>query len=165
MKKVFAVWIFQIVFCAAVGLHVSKIEHFVEVPPVTMTICRLIAGLLLQMIINSEVENGLKIMKYQVNHYWKFKNGGLAYSAGLLQVFSAVLIAIINYAVITVSDNVLDLAKDFTALIIIAEIDNQFAEQSKESLVRDAVENTNSEYAKLFKIETTSSFDARRGAN
>ena len=80
------------------------------------------------MIINSEVENGLKIMKYQVNHYWKFKNGGLAYWAGILQVLSAVLIALINYAVITVSGNVLDLAKDFTALIIIAEIDNQFAE-------------------------------------
>ena len=89
-----------------------------------MTICRLIAGILLQMIINSEVQNGLSIMKYSVNHYWKFRYGGLAYTAGLLQVLASVLIAIINYSVITVSETVLDLAKDFTALVIIAEIDN-----------------------------------------
>ena len=64
------------------------------------------------------------MMKYTTNHYWKFKYGGLAFTAGLLQVLSTVLIAIINYAVITVSKTVLELAKDFTALVIIAEIDN-----------------------------------------
>ena len=39
-------------------------------------------------------------------------------------MLSAILIALINYAVITASEDVLELAKDFTALIIIAEIDN-----------------------------------------
>ena len=38
-------------------------------------------------------------------------------------MLSAILIALINYAVITASEDVLELAKDFTALIIIAEID------------------------------------------
>ena len=71
-------------------------------------------------------------MKYSVNHYWKFKYAGLAYLSGLLQVLSAILIALINYAVITASEDVLELAKDFTALIIIAEIDNQFAGLSRE---------------------------------
>ena len=124
MKKLIAVWIFQIVFCGAIFMYVLEQDHFKDVPTVTMTICRLIAGLLLQMIINSEVQNGLSIMKYSVNHYWKFRYNGLAYTAGLLQVLASVLIAIINYSVITVSESVLDLAKDFTALVIIAEIDN-----------------------------------------
>ena len=112
------------VFCGAIFKYVLTQSTFVEVPSSMMTICRLIAGILMQMIINNEVQRGLSIMKYSVNHYWKFKYGGLAYTSGILQVLSAVLIAIINYAVITASDNVLDLAKDFTALIIIAEIDD-----------------------------------------
>ena len=33
-------------------------------------------------------------------------------------------VAIVNYFVITISDNVLDLAKDFTALLIIGEFDD-----------------------------------------
>ena len=102
-------------------------------------------------------------MKYSVNHFWKFKYGGLAYTSGVLQVLSAVLIAVINYAVITASENVLDLAKDFTALIIIAEIDDQFANLSKEESVKDALEKP--EYSTLFKIETTTSVDAWRRAN
>ena len=81
----------------------------------------------------------------------------------MLQVLSAILIAIVNYYVITSSEDVLELAKDFTALIIIAEIDNQFADLSREEEVKEALEN--SEYAKLFKIETTSSLDARKYAN
>ena len=52
---------------------------------------------------------------------------------------STVLIAIINYAVISVSGTVLELAKDFTALVIIAEIDNQLANLTKGSLVTEAL--------------------------
>ena len=37
-----------------------------------------------------------------------------------------VLISLINYAVIATSETVLDVAKDFTALIIIAEFDDIF---------------------------------------
>ena len=78
-------------------------------------------------------------------------------------MLSAIFIALINYAVITSSEDVLELAKDFTALIIIAEIDNQFAGLSREETVKDALENP--DYATLFKIETTSSLDARKHAN
>ena len=54
----------------------------------------------------------------------------------MLQVLSAVLIAIINYFVITISDNVLDLAKDFTALMVIAEFDD-FMSKASETYARN----------------------------
>ena len=38
-----------------------------------------------------------------------------------------VLISLINYSVIAASESVLDVAKDFTALMIIAEFDDIFA--------------------------------------
>ena len=72
------------VFCGAIFKYVMTQSQFVGVPTPTMTLCRLIAGILMQMIINQEVKNGLQKMKYSVNHYWKFKYEGLAYTSGLL---------------------------------------------------------------------------------
>ena len=61
------------------------------------------------------------------------------------------------------SETVLDLAKDFTALMIIGEIDNNFAALSKEEIVKDALED--SAYEALFTIETTTSLEARGRGN
>jgi len=67
-------------------------------------------------------------MKYSLNHYWKFKNLSLAFLAGWLQVSSCFVIAIVNYVVILESYDILELAKDFVALIVIAQIDDMFAQ-------------------------------------
>ena len=104
----------------------------------------------MQMIINNEVQNGLIKMKYYVNHPWKFRFGELAYMSGLLQVISGVLIAFVNYNVIFASPDVLDLAKDFTALIIIADIDNEFASLSKQDDIKSVLEDA--EYGHTFKV-------------
>ena len=47
--------------------------------------------------------------------------------------------------------------------MIIGEIDNQFASLSKEEIAKNAIED--STYENLFKIETTSSYEARGGGN
>ena len=52
----------------------------------------------------------------------------------------------------------LELAKDFTALMIIAQIDNWFAVMSKELIIKDIFDSPD-EYDDLFKIETTTSND------
>jgi len=53
--------------------------------------------MLMQMAINHEVANGLKMMKYVLNHSWKFEYPTLAFLAGILQVTSACLTAFISY--------------------------------------------------------------------
>ena len=61
------------------------------------------------------------------------------------------LITLINYNVITVSDNVLDIAKDFTALMIVADFDDIFGsfgsgvEIAKEVCTDKIYENINTE--------------------
>lgn len=65
----------------------------------------------------------------------------------------------INYAVILQSRNVLDLAKDFVALMIIAEFDNMFAKYSEQMIVKDILDEHRADYKDLFKIETTTSTD------
>ena len=90
---------------------------------------------------NNEIFNGLKMIKYSVNHPWKFKNEEIAFLAGFLQVFTMIGITIINYFVIFVSGTVIDVAKDFTALLIIADFDDIFGENIEDEKSRDVCTN------------------------
>ena len=68
------------------------------------------------------------------------------------------LITVINYMVITISESVIDVAKDFTALMIIAEFDNIFGKLGgKEKSIKIL---TDSAYESMFTIEVTTSKDA-----
>merc|ERR1712151_50563 len=113
--------------------------------------CQFIAGMLMQMYLNHEVSGALSMMKFANNHPWKFKYPNLAYLTGLFQVISTVATIGICYFVIIVSKDELELAKDFTALMIISEFDNKFAMFSRENIAKDAVNNmdTSSTYKDL----------------
>ena len=76
-------------------------------------------------------------------------------------------VAIVNYFVITISDNVLDLAKDFTALMIIGEFDDFLSHASETyachaDIVPDCVNEDC--YNELMMIEVTTSNGAKHGA-
>lgn len=164
MRKLLTVWTFQIVFCLTILVEVQTEGSNLGIPTFEVSFCQFIAGMLLQMTINQEVGGGLEMMKYAVNHSWKFKYPTIAFLTGLLQVVSHVFTGSICYVVIIQSESVLDLAKDFTALIIIAEFDNQFAALSREHVAREVVEDKKV-YANLFMIETTSSDSAHSMGN
>ena len=66
---------------------------------------------------------------------------------------------------IVTSTSVLDLAKDFTALMIISEFDNQFARFSREKIALEAVTDPKGTYENLLMIETTTSEEAKGGGN
>ena len=72
------------VFCLAIFLYAYEQNHFTEIPSISMSFTQFIAGMLMQMVINDEVANGMKMMKYSVNHTWKFKYPTTAYLTGLL---------------------------------------------------------------------------------
>ena len=111
----------------------------------------------MQMKINHEIADAMQMMKYANNHPWKFKHPEIAFFAGFLQAFSTALTGFICYRVIVSSPTVIDLAKDFTALMIISDFDNQFAKFSKETIAKEAIKNTDGTYKDIFLIETTTS--------
>ena len=119
----------------------------------------------MHVIVNGEISSGLRMMKYAANHWWKFSNPRLAWLAGFLQAFALILIALINYLVVTISNEVLDVAKDFTALLIIAEFDDILADLTTtySKLSEPAVDAK--KYEGLLKIETTTSDEATQTAN
>ena len=104
--------------------------------------------------------NGLKIVKYALNHYWKFKGPKSAIAAGLMQFAATLFTSFVNYAVIVQSSTVMDLAKDFTALLVISQFDNWFASQSREAILVDILESQKEAYEELFNVEVTTSVDA-----
>ena len=62
------------------------------------------------------------MMKYITNHEWKFISPNIAYLACLAEVVAVVFIALTNYVVIAEAPDIMELAKDFTALTVISEI-------------------------------------------
>ena len=67
------------------------------------------------------------MMKYALNHWWKFKYPGYAFLTGFLQTTAMYVIEIANLFVVMTSPTILDVVKDLMALTIISEIDDIFA--------------------------------------
>jgi hypothetical protein len=91
-----------------------------------------------------ELKDGLAKMKFVVNHYWRFESPNIAFFTGYCQAFVIVLVTALNYIVIIVmSETVIDIAKDFTALMVISEFDNFFYEEhnSASEISKKIVEN------------------------
>ena len=111
--------------------------------------------------LNFEIYNGMKMMKYATNHSWKFRKYKSAFTAGLLQAVAGFVITIVNYLVILQADNALELAKDYAALMIIADFDNIYYQASGLTLLKEILEYNRADYDDLFKIETTTSMAAK----
>lgn len=132
--------------------------------------------------INYEAAQGMKMMKYALNHQWKFKHPYIGFMAGFAQATSTVATTFVCYTVIISSKNILELAKDFTALMFIIEIDNFFSMTSNETIAKEIIEKQGTirkskrgaimeikedieMYSGLFIVETTTSQAASRGRN
>lgn len=129
IMSILAVWLFQIGFASIIiidAVNAGDLD-WAEVPDIKIAMTRFVCGMVLHVQCSGEIQNGLKIMKHSVNHYWKFSNYNTAFLAGFFQVTAMVLITLINYSVITIESTVIDVAKDFTALYIVAEFDNKFS--------------------------------------
>ena len=164
MSQAFCVWLFQICFTVFILMDSALSEEegvalrFDVIPDVKIGFIRFISGMIMHVMINNEIKNGLLLMKYAVNHPWKFKYHRAAVITGFMQFSAVFLIALANYMVITISDTVIDIAKDFTALIIIADFDNIFT--IPDGIANDIIEGSGDIYESMFIVETTTSNDA-----
>ena len=70
------------------------------------------------------------------------------------------LVTLLNYVVIVIeSDTVLEIAKDFIAMVVISNFDDFFYIQHRASseISKDVIDKSNSVYAELFTIKASSS--------
>ena len=78
----------------------------------------------MQLKLLTELEQGLNKMKFANNHPWKFSNPGMAFTAGLMQASSTIVVTLMNFYTILALNEVIEIIMNFLALEVIAEIDN-----------------------------------------
>ena len=66
------------------------------------------------------------MMKYAVNHHWKFRRWHEAYLIGFFQAFVLILCESVNLIILTTNHSMLDIIMNFLAIIVITEFDDAF---------------------------------------
>ena len=74
-----------------------------------------------------------------------------------------VLVTMLNYLVIVISESTIDVAKDFLAMMIISDFDNYFFEEHhSHELSKNIILNKDDKYFDLFTVMRTTSRDCYR---
>ena len=131
------------------------------IPVVGTAFARFITGIMMHVNMNTELKHGMEKMKFALNHKWKFSYWQIAYFCGFCQVLIVVLVTVINYFIIILNDDIVDIVKDFLAVKVIAELDDYFfLEHTTSSEVCKQIILDEDLQGELLKIETTTSRDA-----
>jgi len=103
------------------------------------------------------------MMKFALNHPWKFADGGLAFRAGFLQVCVVFCLEFANIFVLIKAKEIFDVIKDFIAFMVIADFDDiLFTAMNQDKLAmlisggQVSFDGFTVSLSELIKIETTS---------
>ena len=158
--QVFNIWLFQVVVFGCIFVQATEVYYReLDIPTQELAFARFIAGVMMHVKMLSEIKQGLQKMKYSMNHQWKFNYPWTAYIFGLFQVIMVACVTLLNYLVIILfSETVLDVAKDFMAMMIISEFDNLvYTEHNPKHLLKQILAEKDETFEPLFRIEKTTS--------
>ena len=88
---------------------------------VWLMLARFICSIVMHVSLSDSLDLGFKMMKYALNHPWKFNNWGISFCAGLMQACQVVIVEIVNIVVILTSDKIIDIVMNFMALVVISD--------------------------------------------
>ena len=66
------------------------------------------------------------MMKYALNHPWKFRDWRAAFSVGLSQTIVVMSVEFVNLLILQTNGTIMDIIMNFLALVVIAEFDDYF---------------------------------------
>lgn len=121
---------------------------------------RFICCVILHMSLQDELRTGLSIMKFTLNHSYRFDDARIAFLSGFLQTVMIMVVETVNVMAILSASTVLDIVMNFMALAIISEFDDTFygalgdEDEGKKVLVEE-------NFKELLKITRTTSKEAR----
>ena len=153
-------WIFQVALFFLIWIT-NKENNFNEIPLPTNEIAfaRFISAIMMHVAMTNELKEGMAKMKFSLNHSWRFNHSKIAFLTGFLQTSEVVLVTLLNYyVIIAVSTTVIDIAKDFIALMVISAFDNFFYEEYSDiEISKKLIIEKDDLYETLFTIQTTTS--------
>ena len=113
----------------------------------------------MHLLMQNEFDQALLMMKYSVNHPWKFRSWSMAFLTGFLQCSISVAIEVSNtYIVLANSSTQFDIIADFIIMLVIADFDNYFYAMRRDDPISQF--NNDENYSSLLKWETTTSYDS-----
>ena len=122
-------------------------------------ITRLITSIVMHILIQPEFEQSLMIMKYSINHSWKFQSYTLAFMTGFLQLSISCVIELANiYVMMFESTSQFDIIGNFVVMLVVADFDTFFYAARSTDVITSLLQDER--YSSIFTWETTTSYDA-----
>ena len=87
---------------------------------------RFICAVVMHISLSDSLELGMRMMKYSINHSWKFTSWKLSFFAGLMQIITIVLVELTTILVILATNDPLDIVMNFMALVVISDFGTFF---------------------------------------
>ena len=87
---------------------------------------RFLCGIVLHVTLSGEFQQGLKNMKYAVNHDWKFESYQIAWLCGWMQAFNVIIVELVNFAALLTNFEIIEIIRNFLALVVISQFDEYF---------------------------------------
>ena len=143
----------------------EKVKALAE-PPTDMriVICRFLCAVFMHITLGDELRQGFSMMKYALNHPWKFVNWSRAFRVGFFQLSAVLTLEIVNLTFMLTNATIVDIIMNFIALLIIADFDDYFfmtvAKTSIGVLIKEGQVEAGDgvmSLKELTKIETTTS--------
>ena len=104
------------------------------------------------------------MMKYTLNHPWKFEHWFRAFIVNFLQIVVLVLVEGVCISLLILQENVIDVIMNFISLAIISELDDYLFQTLYENPINWLIKNgeaticdTKCKLEQIIKIETTTS--------
>ena len=76
--------------------------------------------MVMHMAFQGELAHAMNMMKFAVNHWWKFDNYRTAFLAGFLQTLSIMYVELVNITVILIQHGIIEMVMNFMAIVVIA---------------------------------------------
>ena len=99
------------------------------------------------------------MMKYAVNHSWKFEDYKVAFMSGFFQAFMVILVESVNFMAILTTYQIIEIVMNFLALVVIAEFDDFFYAAVQEYDLTDVIDDKM--YENFLVVQTTTSIYSR----
>ena len=105
----------------------DMVADFRAIPPnLENVICRFLCAIFLHINLSDELAQGLNIMKYSMNHPWKFKRWHHAFFVGFWQMAILVSVEFVNMMILLTNSSIVDTLMNFLALTVITEFDDYY---------------------------------------
>ena len=95
----------------------------------------------------------MDMMKYALNHWWKFDNFSVAFLAGFLQTITIMSVEVANMIVILIQHSIIEIVMNFMAIVVISQFGNFFYMTSADNKWKDII--TDKKYKQMLIIQTT----------